>query len=226
MSNMKELAKMAEDRATVKLVNMMLRDAVSRKARSILLNSRPDAFGVYYTSDEYPETEVMRPPIRMRQAMFARLKIMAHMPLTETSDEQTGKLELKMSADKTEKFDLTVRETKGNGVMILTRNYAKKKVGRKALAPVIGRAYFNEQLSHDPIMEEIHVARGVCAEHVHSFFEIIQRSDDSEMWKLLHVVPCDGSCEKFVEIPAAVMKKIRAEKRELKKAIKASTKEG
>src|SRR5262245_48136841 len=74
--NVVDLEKSAEDAPVVKLVNLILLDAIKRSASDIHVEPYEKEFRVRYRIDGVLY-EVMKPPIKLKNAVLSRLKIMA-----------------------------------------------------------------------------------------------------------------------------------------------------
>ena len=90
-----ELEKTAEEAPVVKLVNLILADAISKGASDIhvepyekFMRVRERIDGVLY--------EVMRPPIQMKNAITSRLKIMSQLDIAERRLPQGGRFLIRM----------------------------------------------------------------------------------------------------------------------------------
>jgi len=90
-----EVEKTAEEAPVVKLVNLILADAISKGASDIhvepyekFMRVRERIDGILY--------EVMRPPIQMKNAVISRLKIMSQMDIAERRLPQGGRFLIRM----------------------------------------------------------------------------------------------------------------------------------
>jgi type IV pilus assembly protein PilB len=90
-----ELEKTAEEAPVVKLVNLILADAISKGASDIhvepyekFMRVRERIDGVLY--------EVMRPPIQMKNSITSRLKIMSQLDIAERRLPQGGRFLIRM----------------------------------------------------------------------------------------------------------------------------------
>jgi type IV pilus assembly protein PilB len=90
-----ELEKTAEEAPVVKLVNLILADAISKGASDIhiepyekFMRVRERIDGVLY--------EVMRPPIQMKNAITSRIKIMSQLDIAERRLPQGGRFLIRM----------------------------------------------------------------------------------------------------------------------------------
>ncbi|OIO70932.1 MAG: type IV-A pilus assembly ATPase PilB [Zetaproteobacteria bacterium CG12_big_fil_rev_8_21_14_0_65_55_1124] len=94
----------------VKLVNLVLLDAIKRGASDIHLEPYEKVVRVRYRIDGVLH-EIMRPPIRMRDAMVSRLKILARLDISERRMPQDGRIKLRLSKTKTVDFRVSVLPT-------------------------------------------------------------------------------------------------------------------
>jgi len=94
----------------VKLVNLVLLDAIKRGASDIHLEPYEKVVRVRYRIDGVLH-EIMRPPIRMREAMVSRLKILARLDISERRMPQDGRIKLRLSKSKTVDFRVSVLPT-------------------------------------------------------------------------------------------------------------------
>jgi len=90
-----ELEKTAEEAPVVKLVNLILADAIAKGASDIhvepyekFMRVRERIDGVLY--------EVMRPPIQMKNAIISRIKIMSQLDIAERRLPQGGRFLIRM----------------------------------------------------------------------------------------------------------------------------------
>jgi len=90
-----ELEKTAEEAPVVKLVNLILADAISKGASDIhiepyekFMRVRERIDGILY--------EVMRPPIQMKNAITSRIKIMSQLDIAERRLPQGGRFLIRM----------------------------------------------------------------------------------------------------------------------------------
>jgi type IV pilus assembly protein PilB len=93
-----------EDAPVVKLVNLIMSDAVQKGASDIHVEAYEKAFRVRYRIDG-SLYEVMAPPMKLRAALTSRLKIMAELDIAERRLPQDGRIKLKI---KDKEVDLRV----------------------------------------------------------------------------------------------------------------------
>ncbi len=103
-----ELEKAAEEAPVVRLVNAILTEALRRGASDIHLEPYERLLRVRYRIDGVLH-EVMQPPMKMRNAMVSRLKIMAKLDISEKRLPQDGRIMLRTTHEgKTKVLDLRV----------------------------------------------------------------------------------------------------------------------
>src|SRR5437870_13804926 len=85
-----DLEKSATDAPVVKLVNLVLLDAIKKGASDIHVEPYEKDFRVRYRVDGVLY-EVMKPPFKLKAAMTSRLKIMAELDIAERRLPQDGR---------------------------------------------------------------------------------------------------------------------------------------
>ncbi len=93
------LEKASEDAPVVKLVNLILTDAIKKKASDIHIEPYEKSFRVRYRIDGVLY-EVMKPPMKLKNAIISRLKIMAEMDIAERRLPQDGRIKIKLPGGK------------------------------------------------------------------------------------------------------------------------------
>jgi type IV pilus assembly protein PilB len=92
---LKELEKAADEAPIVKLVNLVLTDAVKRGASDIHIEPYEKEFRVRFRIDGVLQS-IMNPPLKLKDAITSRLKIMAKLDISEKRLPQDGRIMLKM----------------------------------------------------------------------------------------------------------------------------------
>ncbi len=105
-----ELAKASEDAPVVKLVNLILTDAVKKTASDIHIEPYEKSFRVRYRIDGVLY-EVMKPPLKLKNAITSRVKIMSELDIAERRLPQDGRIKLKMGRGKEMDFRVSVLPT-------------------------------------------------------------------------------------------------------------------
>ena len=91
-----ELEKAADEAPVVKLVNVILGDAVKRGASDIHIEPYEKEFRVRFRIDGVLQS-IMSPPMKLRDAITSRLKIMSKLDISEKRLPQDGRIMLKMN---------------------------------------------------------------------------------------------------------------------------------
>src|SRR5512132_1644442 len=91
-----DLAKAADDAPVVKLVNLILLDAIKKGASDIHVEPYEKDFRVRFRIDGVLY-DVMKPPMKLRNAITSRLKIMAALDISERRLPQDGRIKIRTS---------------------------------------------------------------------------------------------------------------------------------
>jgi type IV pilus assembly protein PilB len=93
-----QLAKASEDAPVVRLVNVLLVDSLRRGASDIHIEPYEKDFRIRFRIDGVLY-DVMHPPMRMRDALLSRMKIMAKLDISEKRLPQDGRIKIKVKID-------------------------------------------------------------------------------------------------------------------------------
>ena len=104
------LERATEDAPVVKLVNLILTDAIKKKASDIHIEPYERVFRVRYRIDGILY-EVMKPPLKLKNAITSRLKIMAELDIAERRLPQDGRIKIKLGAGKDMDYRVSVLPT-------------------------------------------------------------------------------------------------------------------
>ncbi|CDM65588.1 type IV-A pilus assembly ATPase PilB [Pyrinomonas methylaliphatogenes] len=96
--DMSNLERMSEEAPVVRLVNAILVDALRRGASDIHVEPYEKEFRVRFRIDGVLY-DVLHPPLKLRDALISRLKIMAKLDISEKRLPQDGRIKLKIKAD-------------------------------------------------------------------------------------------------------------------------------
>lgn len=96
--DLENLEKMSEDAPVVKLVNVILVDALRRGASDIHIEPYEKEFRVRFRMDGVLYN-IMSPPMKMRDALTSRLKIMARLDIAEKRLPQDGRIKIRVRLD-------------------------------------------------------------------------------------------------------------------------------
>src|SRR5713226_6115104 len=105
-----DLAKQADEAPVVKLVNLILLDAIKKGASDIHVEPYEKDFRVRFRIDGVMY-EVMRPPRQLKNAITSRLKIMAQLDISERRLPQDGRIKIKIGGGKEMDFRVSVCPT-------------------------------------------------------------------------------------------------------------------
>jgi type IV pilus assembly protein PilB len=108
--NIEEAAKAADDAPVVKLVNLVLLDAIKKGASDIHIEPYEKDFRVRFRIDGVLY-DVMKPPMKLRNAIISRLKIMAELDISERRLPQDGRIKIKVGGGKEMDFRVSVCPT-------------------------------------------------------------------------------------------------------------------
>ncbi|HKW76587.1 MAG TPA: type IV-A pilus assembly ATPase PilB [Terriglobales bacterium] len=95
--DLSELEKSADEAPIVKLVNIILTDAVKKGASDIHIEPYEKEYRVRFRIDGVLQN-IMSPPMKLKDAITSRIKIMAKMDISEKRLPQDGRIMLKMQA--------------------------------------------------------------------------------------------------------------------------------
>jgi len=94
--DLQELEKSSEEAPVVKLCNLILTDALRRGASDIHIEPYEREFRVRFRIDGVLYV-VMNPPMKLRDAMISRIKIMAKLDISEKRLPQDGRIKIRMN---------------------------------------------------------------------------------------------------------------------------------
>lgn len=104
------LSRASEDAPVVKLVNYILTDAIKKKASDIHIEPYEKTFRVRYRMDGVLY-EMMKPPLKLKNALISRIKIMAKLDIAERRLPQDGRIKLKLGKGEEMDFRVSVLPT-------------------------------------------------------------------------------------------------------------------
>jgi type IV pilus assembly protein PilB len=96
--DLENLERMADDAPVVKLVNVILVDALRRGASDIHIEPYEKEFRVRFRMDGILYN-IMNPPMKMRDALTSRMKIMARLDIAEKRLPQDGRIKIRVKLD-------------------------------------------------------------------------------------------------------------------------------
>jgi len=108
--DLNELQKATEDAPVVKLVNLILTDAIKKNASDIHVEPYEKSFRVRYRIDGVLY-EVMKPPMKLKNAITSRIKIMASLDIAERRLPQDGRIKIKLGKGQEMDYRVSVLPT-------------------------------------------------------------------------------------------------------------------
>jgi type IV pilus assembly protein PilB len=106
--DLEELEQQSEEAPVVRLVNIILTDAIKRGASDIHIEPYEKEYRVRYRIDGVLY-EMMRPPLKLKEAITSRVKIMAKLDIAEKRLPQDGRIKIKTKlAKKVKDLDFRV----------------------------------------------------------------------------------------------------------------------
>ena len=105
-----ELEKATEDAPVVKLVNLILTDAIKKLASDIHIEPYEKSFRVRYRIDGVLY-EVMKPPRKLKNPLTSRIKIMSELDIAERRLPQDGRIKLKIGRNNEMDYRVSVLPT-------------------------------------------------------------------------------------------------------------------
>ncbi len=105
--NVLDLERSAGDAPVVKLVNLILMDAVRKGASDIHIEPYEKQLRIRYRIDGMLY-EVMKPPLKLKHAISSRIKIMSNLDIAERRLPQDGRIKLKMGKGKEMDYRVSV----------------------------------------------------------------------------------------------------------------------
>ena len=105
--NVVDLEKSAGDAPVIKLVNLLLVEAIKKGASDIHVECYEKVIRIRYRIDGVLY-EVMKPPFKLKSALVSRLKIMADLDIAERRLPQDGRIKLKVGKQREMDFRVSV----------------------------------------------------------------------------------------------------------------------
>jgi type IV pilus assembly protein PilB len=105
-----DAAKMADEAPVVKLVNYILREAINKRASDIHVEPYEKVLRVRLRIDG-SLYEIVKPPMKLKNPMVSRIKIMARLDIAERRLPQDGRIKLKLGKGRDMDFRVSVLPT-------------------------------------------------------------------------------------------------------------------
>ncbi len=103
-------AKLAEEAPVVKLVNYILREAITKKASDIHIEPYEKVLRVRLRIDG-SLYEIMKPPLKLKSPVVSRIKIMSRLDIAERRLPQDGRIKLKLGKGRDMDFRVSILPT-------------------------------------------------------------------------------------------------------------------
>lgn len=94
----------------VKMVNLIIMDAIRKQASDIHIEAYEKSFRIRYRLDGVLQ-EAMRPPVKMKAAIVSRLKIMANLNIAEKRLPQDGRIKVLTPQGQSAEFRVSILPT-------------------------------------------------------------------------------------------------------------------
>ena len=108
--DIEELERSSKEAAVVRLVNLVLVDAIRRGASDIHVEPYEKEFRIRLRIDGVLH-EIMKPPLRLKNAIVSRIKIMSELDIAERRLPQDGRIKLVLGREKEVDFRVSVLPT-------------------------------------------------------------------------------------------------------------------
>jgi type IV pilus assembly protein PilB len=108
--NVLELEKLSEDAPVVRLVNLILVNAIKKGASDIHIEPYEKSMRIRYRVDGVLHEE-MQPPLKLKNALTSRIKIMSKLDIAERRLPQDGRIKLKLGKGREMDFRVSVLPT-------------------------------------------------------------------------------------------------------------------
>lgn len=108
--NAVDLQKQADEAPVVRLVNAILVDAIRLKASDIHMEPYEKSMRIRFRVDGVLK-EVMKPPLKLRNAIVSRIKIMSALDIAERRLPQDGRIKLKLGGGREMDFRVSILPT-------------------------------------------------------------------------------------------------------------------
>ena len=152
--NLSDLEKATEDAPVVKLCNLILTDAIKKNASDIHVEPYEKTFRVRYRIDGVLY-EVMKPPMKLRNAIISRIKIMSNLDIAERRLPQDGRIKIKLGKDREMDYRVSVLPTLfGEKVVLRLLDKSNLQLDMTKLG------FYEEQLGQ--LKKAIYMPYGMC----------------------------------------------------------------
>jgi type IV pilus assembly protein PilB len=108
--DLQELERATEEAPVVRLVNALLTDAIRKRASDIHVEPYEKMLRVRFRIDGVLY-EIMQPPLRLKNAITSRIKVMAQLDIAERRLPQDGRIKMKLAGGKEMDFRVSCMPT-------------------------------------------------------------------------------------------------------------------
>src|SRR5438477_1155919 len=108
--DLKDLERATEEAPVVRLVNAVMTDAIRKRASDIHIEPYEKMLRIRFRVDGILY-EIMQPPLRLKNAITSRIKVMANLDIAERRLPQDGRIKMKLSGNKEMDFRVSVLPT-------------------------------------------------------------------------------------------------------------------
>ncbi len=108
--NLQDLERATEEAPVVRLVNALLMDAIKKRASDVHVEPYEKILRIRFRMDGVLY-EIMQPPVKLKNAITSRLKVMAALDIAERRMPQDGRIKLKLGAGQEMDFRVSVLPT-------------------------------------------------------------------------------------------------------------------
>ena len=108
--NLSDLEKASEEAPVIKLVNFVLTDAIRKGASDIHIEPYEKSLRIRYRIDGVLY-DMLEPPMKLRNAISSRIKIMSNLDIAERRLPQDGRIKVKVEKNKTMEYRVSVAPT-------------------------------------------------------------------------------------------------------------------
>src|SRR6185369_2690849 len=108
--NLQDLERATEEAPVVRLVNALLTDAITKRASDVHVEPYEKVLRIRFRIDGVLY-EVMQPPVKLKNAITSRIKVMAALDIAERRMPQDGRIKLKLGGNREMDFRVSVLPT-------------------------------------------------------------------------------------------------------------------
>src|SRR5215467_5187749 len=108
--DLQELERATEEAPVVRLVNALLTDAIRKRASDIHVEPYEKVLRIRFRIDGVLY-EIMQPPLRLKNAITSRIKVMAQLDIAERRLPQDGRIKMKLANNREMDFRVSVLPT-------------------------------------------------------------------------------------------------------------------